>query len=271
MDAVHASSDVARDFMDDEASEGGKGLCFAPRSIQKGRSHHIHALDVSDVRLAEIPGVARIGDGCHGAQGVARTDGAGRVEVVAVETLGNAQGGWRDASRPARLVGVIELPGHGIQHAGQAVLGHASSKQRIRGQSAKGIISNLGIRRRGTELHQIQIGVGVEGRGVEQYQPDVDAQFRLLAMVSIGWVFFFLCSPTSILCEGMRCQEETYHAVAVGRYAVQQDHAPELFQASNMVAARGTLLEKGFQMGHSSLDVVLSLSECKSESGYESG
>lgn len=69
----------------------------------------------------------------------------------------------------------------------------------------------------------------------------------------------------------MRCQEETYHAVAVGRYAVQQDHAPELFQASNMVAARGTLLEKGFQMGHSSLDVVLSLSECKSLSGCESG
>lgn len=191
MDAVHASSDVARDFMDDEASEGGKGLCFAPRSIQEGRSHHIHALDVSDVRLAKVPGVARIGDGCHGAQGVARTDGAGRVEVVAVETLGNAQGGWRDASGPARLVGVIELPGHGIEDAGQAVLGHASSKQRIRGQSAKGIISNLGICRRGTELHQIQIGVGVEGRGVEQYQPDVDAQFRLLAVVSIGGVFFF--------------------------------------------------------------------------------
>lgn len=42
----------------------------------------------------------------------------------------------------------------------------------------------------------------------------------------------------------------TYHALAVGRYAIQQNDAPQLLQAGDVISADGALLEEGVEVRH---------------------
>lgn len=61
--------------------------------------------------------------------------------------------------------------------------------------------------------------------------------------------------------EGKMC---TYHALAVGRYAIEQNDAPQLFQARDVVAADGALLEEGVEVRHArcGADLVDAASVC---------
>jgi hypothetical protein len=72
-------------------------------------------------------------------------------------------------------MGVMQLPRNSIEDAGETVLGDATAEQRVCGQGTEGIVTDLGIGRRGTLSHEIEVAIGTERRHIEQNEPDVDA------------------------------------------------------------------------------------------------
>jgi hypothetical protein len=80
----------------------------------------------------------------------------------------------------ARFVRVIEAPCYGVKNARDAVLRDATSDYRVALEGAEGVVLDLSRCRRGALADQVEIDVGAERGGVEEDQPDVDAEFGLV-------------------------------------------------------------------------------------------
>ena len=75
---------------------------------------------------------------------------------------------------------IIQAPGHGIEDSGNAILRHAASEERITLEGAKGIVLDLCMSGRCALTDEIQVNIGSDRRSVEEDEPYVDAQFRLV-------------------------------------------------------------------------------------------
>ena len=74
---------------------------------------------------------------------------------------------------------IVELPGDGIEHSGETVLGDTAAEERIGGQGAKCVIANLGIGWRCPLPNKIEIGISAKRRSVEEDEPDVYTELGL--------------------------------------------------------------------------------------------
>ena len=74
---------------------------------------------------------------------------------------------------------IVEAPGDRIEDSSYAILGHAAAEKGVALEGAEGVVCDFGVGGRGTLADQVKIDVGSEGRGIEQDEPDVDAQFGL--------------------------------------------------------------------------------------------
>jgi hypothetical protein len=220
VDAIHGASYITRALDSDEAIECSKGLCLATSGVQERGSHDVHALNIADMSSA----VASFGTlGASYGSAVSR---GGRRDLVrvTVDALGYRQGRRRHPSIDTRLVGIVQLPGNGIENTRETVFGDATAEQRVCGQGAERVVADLGIGRRGTLSHKIQVAIGTERRHVEQDEPDIDAQFRLEWHMSIYDCFVY--------------GRSSHHAIAVAGDSIRQDGVAQLLQASLCVARR---------------------------------
>jgi hypothetical protein len=145
VDAIHGASYITRALDSDEAIECSKGLCLATSGVQERGSHDVHALNIADMSSA----VASFGT------------------LGASYGSGYRQGRRRHPSIDTRLVGIVQLPGNGIENTRETVFGDATAEQRVCGQGAERVVADLGIGRRGTLSHKIQVAIGTERRHVE--------------------------------------------------------------------------------------------------------
>lgn len=63
---------------------------------------------------------------------------------------------------------ILKLPGDGVEDSSEAVLGHSSPEEGIGGQGAEGVVADLGVRWRGTLADEVEVGVGLDGRSVQE-------------------------------------------------------------------------------------------------------
>lgn len=88
--------------------------------------------------------------------------------MISVYALWNTQCRGRHPAVDPRLMSVMHFPGYGIEHTCQAVFCDTSTKERVRGESAKGVVTNLRIRGGGPLADKVEIDVGAQGRRIEQ-------------------------------------------------------------------------------------------------------
>ena len=175
VNTIHGASHVARALYCDKAIECSECLGLAASGIQERSSHDVHALDIADMG-STITSLRALG----ASYGSAVSRG-GRCDLVrlAIDTLRYRQGRRGHPAIDTSLVSIVQLPGDGIENTGETVFGDATAKQRVCGQGAEGIVADLGIGRRGTLSHEIEVGIGAERRHIEQNQPNIDAQLGL--------------------------------------------------------------------------------------------
>ena len=70
---------------------------------------------------------------------------------------------------------IVQSPRDCVEHTRDAVLGDASSEERIALEGTEGIILDFGVRWRSALTDKVKIYVGLERRRVEQYEPYVYA------------------------------------------------------------------------------------------------
>lgn len=77
------------------------------------------------------------------------------------------------------LLGVVQLPGDGVEEADQAGLADATAKQRVGGEGTEGVVAYFGVGGRGAPVDEGEVVIGGHDGGVEEHQPDVYPQRRL--------------------------------------------------------------------------------------------
>lgn len=129
----------------------------------------------------------------------------------------------------------MQFPGYGVQDTGQAVLGNATAKERVRCKSAERVIAYFGVGGGGTLAHEVKIDVGANWSSVQEGQPDVDSQLGLLIELV------------------RECQQRAiaqYHAIAVGRNASHENVVAQIIQARGEISSRRALEEEQVEVGH---------------------
>lgn len=210
MDTIHCSSNVSGAFFGKERVKGREGFDFASSSIQERSSQHVHALHVGSRFRRSSIGVfrrERKGAGtvlCSGRRSVRLRD----VATRAADTIGRDER-LSAARRATLLLRIVELPRDGVQKTDQARFANAAAEEGVGGQSSKGVVSDLGIGRRGASVDETKIFIRVENRRVEEYEPDVDSGSRLV--------------DVSLVAMGSCCEKLSHHAITVAANALVQD------------------------------------------------
>jgi hypothetical protein len=182
--AVHGAAHVARALVRDEAVERHERLGLAARGVQERRREHVHALHVG----ARVAGAgAAAGVGALGRERERARAGAGRggLQLGAAVGVGGVREPGGGGVVGARVPGVVQLPGDGVEEADQAGLADAAAEEGVGGEGAEGVVADLGVGGRGAAVDEGEIVVGVEDGGVEEDHPDVDAE-RGLVGSSVG-------------------------------------------------------------------------------------
>ncbi len=73
----------------------------------------------------------------------------------------------------------MQHPSNRIQQSDQASLTDTATEERIGGQGSKCVVADFGISGRSAAVNELEVFVGRQDRGVEQYQPDVYSTRRL--------------------------------------------------------------------------------------------
>lgn len=170
--AIHGAAHIAGTLVRNEPFEAGKGLDLAAGRVQKRPAQHVHALHVASL----LGVVGRRGIGARAAAARQRVARENRG-VGAAAKLGER--GRRLPAVDARLVRVIESPGHGVEHARDAVLRHPPPEERVALKGAEGVVLDLGVCGRRPLTHEVEVDVRFEGLRIEQDEPDVNAQLGL--------------------------------------------------------------------------------------------
>lgn len=70
----------------------------------------------------------------------------------------------------------MELPSYGVEEADEACFAYAAAEEGVGGQGTEGVVADLGVGGGGAAVDEGEVVVCGEDGGVEEDEPDVDAE-----------------------------------------------------------------------------------------------
>lgn len=167
---IHGAPHITRALIRNEFLKRRESFHLTPRRIQKHPTQHVHPLHIPN--LLRIIRCARI------------RPRAPRQAMPAHHRRIGAATKFRQCRRglpaiDAGFVCVVEPPRDRVEHAGDAVLRDAPSKERIALEGAEGVVLDFGVGGRRALSDEVEVDFCAEGGRVEEDEPEVDAQFGL--------------------------------------------------------------------------------------------
>ena len=170
--------------------EGHVGFGLGPRCVQEGRAEYVHPLHV-DAGLG-APGFGGTAAAVSGGQCPSAAAGTllhVLLDWVCVLEFGAAEirGGVGQSSGFGERGGLLLLllslllrimqgPCYSIEEADERIVGYAAFEERVGFEGAESVVADFGVGWRGAAPGKGEVGVGWDWGGVEQDEPDIDAE-----------------------------------------------------------------------------------------------